>query len=128
LIEPFDSSNKSKLRQIMSLSAPLVCLQFHRLQTSWEIKRLLPSGCASITFLMRAMSETLMERPLYVVISSIPDTIYYQEVERKPYITKFWKKFGQMEKIPVQKRHFTPIFWKDTFWSIWAKTILVKII
>ena len=53
-----------------------------------------------------------MERPLYVVISSIPDTIYYQEVERKPYITEFLKKFAQMEKSQFRKRILPRFFEK----------------
>ena len=75
LTRPSDCNNKSRLRQTMSLSAPFAWRQFHALQTSCEMKRLLPSGWAAMITLITAISDAVTLRPRYVVMVSIPDTI-----------------------------------------------------
>ena len=75
LTRPSDCNNKSRLRHTMSLSAPFACCQFHALQTSCEMKRLLPSGWAAMISLITAISDSLTLRPRYVAMISIPDTI-----------------------------------------------------
>ena len=88
LIKPFDSKRSSRLRQIISLRTPLGCLQFHSLQTSWEMKRLLLSGCDSIIRLTVAIFCLVTDRLRYVMTDSIPDTINHQALERKIFLKK----------------------------------------
>jgi len=88
LIKPFASKRRSRLRQTISLRAPLVCLQSHSLHTSCEMKRLLLSGCDSIILQMVAISCLVTDRLRYVMIVSIPDTITHQELERKLFLKK----------------------------------------
>ena len=88
LIKPFDSKRSSRLRQIISLRTPLDCLQFHSLQTSWEMKRLLLSGCDSIIRLTVAIFCLVTDRLRYVMTDSIPDTINHQALERKIFLKK----------------------------------------
>jgi len=44
VMRPFDWSNRSRLRQTMFLGVLFACRQFHALQTSFEMNRLLASG------------------------------------------------------------------------------------
>jgi hypothetical protein len=52
------------------------------------MKRLLLSGCDSIILLTVAISCLVTDRLRYVMIVSIPDTINYQELERKLILKK----------------------------------------
>lgn len=55
----FFCSSKSRLRQTMSLSAPFVCRHCHALQTSCEMKRLLPSEWAAMISLITIISDAV---------------------------------------------------------------------
>jgi len=82
LIKPFVSSRRSKLRQTMSLRMPFDCRQFQALHTSCEIKRLLLLGYAVMISLIVVMSWLVTDRPRYVRIVSMSDTVTYQALER----------------------------------------------
>ena len=74
-MSPSDCSSKSRLRQTMSLSAPFACRHPHALQTSCEMKRLLPLEWAAMISLITAISDAVTLRPRYVAMIFIPDTI-----------------------------------------------------
>ena len=92
LMKPSDCSSKRRLRQTMSLSAPFAWRHSHALQTSCEMKRLLPSGWAAMIPLITARSESVISRPRYLVTVSMHGTIMHQKPERKKYLTLFSKK------------------------------------
>ena len=82
LTKPFVSSRRRKLRQTMSLRMPFDCRQFQALHTSCEMKRLLLLGYAVMISLIVEISWLVTDRPRYVRIVSIFDTVTYLALER----------------------------------------------
>ena len=92
LMSPCDCSSRSRLRQTMSLSVPFACRQSQALQTSCEMKRLLPSGWSATICLTMPRSPSVILRPRYVVMISMHGRIKHRKPERKKNRTASLKK------------------------------------